>query len=114
AVHQHVRDRQGGSSEMVQQHLDRSTVVTTFTQVGYHDLEAQRRPVGSPERRALGVAGDDSGALDPVAEIVERIGYDAVRLDSLSAGRLLEPSEPVFGASLRRTEFERALHAEAA
>ena len=70
--------------------------------------------MSSPERRALGVAGDDSGALDLVAEIIERIGYDAVRLDSLSAGRLLEPSEPVFGASLRRTEFERALHAEAA
>ena len=107
-------DRQYGSSEIVQQHLDRSTVVKTLNQIGYHDLEDQRRPVGSPERRALGVASDDSGALDLVAEIVERIGYDAVRLDSLSAGRLLEPSEPVFGASLGRTEFERALHAEAA
>ena len=85
-----------------------------LNQIGYHDLEDQRRPAGSAERRALGVASDDSGALDLVAEIVERVGYDAVRLDSLSAGRLLEPGAPVFGASLGRSKFERALLVEAA
>jgi len=89
-------------------------VVKTLNQIGYHDLEDQRRPAGSAERRALGVASDDSGALDLVAEIVERVGYDAVRLDSLSAGRLLEPGAPVFGASLGRSKFERALLVEAA
>ena len=36
------------------------------------------------------------------------------RLDSLRAGRLLEAGGPVFGASLRRAEFELALRAEAA
>jgi hypothetical protein len=46
--------------------------------------------------------------------VIERIGYDTVRLDSLIAGRLLEPGGPVFGASLRRPEFELALRAEAA
>jgi predicted dinucleotide-binding enzyme len=49
-----------------------------------------------------------------VAELIERIGYDAVRLDRLSAGRLLEPGGPVFGASLHRTKFEQAVSAEAA
>ena len=53
-------------------------------------------------------------AVEVVADVIERIGYDAVRLDSLSAGRLLEPGGPVFGASLRRTEFELAVRAEAA
>ena len=43
-----------------------------------------------------------------------RIGYDAARLGSLSAGRLLEPGGPVFGASLGRAEFELALRAQAA
>src|SRR6266513_5383922 len=106
--------RRYGSSEIVQQHLERSMVVKTLNQIGYHDLEDQRRPAGSAERRALGVASDDSGALDLVAEIVERVGYDAVRLDSLSAGRLLEPGSPVFVASLGRSNFERALLVEAA
>jgi hypothetical protein len=35
-------------------------------------------------------------------------------LDSLSAGRVLEPGASVFGASLVRSEFERALLVEAA
>jgi predicted dinucleotide-binding enzyme len=107
-------DRQHGSSEIVQRRLARSTIVKTLNHIGYHELEDERRPVGSPERRALGVAGDDPGAVDVVAEVIERIGYDTVRLDSLSAGRLLEPGGPVFGVSIRRTEFELAVHAEAA
>jgi hypothetical protein len=103
-----------GSSEIVQDRLGRSTVVKAFNHIGYHELDDERRPVDSPQRRALGVAGDDPGAVDVVADVIERIGYDTVRLDSLSAGRLLEPGGPVFGVSLRRPEFERALRAEAA
>jgi hypothetical protein len=58
------------------------------------------------------VAGNDPHAVDAVAEFIERIGYDAVRLDRLSAGRLLEPGGPVFGVPLRRAEFELAVRAE--
>lgn len=49
--------------------------------------------------------------MDVVAEVIERIGYDSVRLDSLSAARLLEPGGPVFGVSLRRPEFGLAVRA---
>jgi len=107
-------DRLYSSSEIVQRRLARSTVVKTLNHIGYHEMEDDRRPEGSPERRALGVAGDDPGAVDAVAEVIERIGYDTVRLYSLSAGRLLEPGAPVFGVSLRRAEFELALHAQVA
>jgi len=107
-------DRQGGSSEIVQRRLASSTVIKALNHIGYHELDDQRRPPGSPERRALGVAADEPRALGVVADLVERIGYDAVRLDSLSAGRLLEPGGPVFGVSLQLAEFERALHARAA
>jgi predicted dinucleotide-binding enzyme len=107
-------DQKYGSSEIVQRRLARSTVVKTLNHIGYHELEDERRPVGSPERRALGVASDDPLAVGLVAEVIERIGYDTVRLDSLRTGRLLEPGGPVFGVSLRRTEFELAVRAEAA
>jgi predicted dinucleotide-binding enzyme len=113
-VQELFEDRRYGSSEIVQHRLARSTVVKTLNHIGYHELEDECRPVGSPERRALGVAGDDPDVVGVVAEVVERIGYDAVRLDSLSAGRVLEPGGPVFGASLRRPEFELAVRAEAA
>ena len=107
-------DHRYSSSEIVQRRLTGSTVVKTLNHIGYHELEDQRRPRGSPERRALGVAGDDPRAVDVVAELIERIGYDAVRFDRLSEGRLLEPGGPVFGALLHRSEFERAVRAEAA
>jgi predicted dinucleotide-binding enzyme len=113
-VREIFEDHRYGSSEIVQRRLDRSTVVKTLNHIGYEDLDDDRRPVGSPERRALGVAGDDAGALDVVAEVIERIGYDSIRLDSLVAGRLLEPGGPVFGAALRRGEFELAMGEEAA
>jgi 8-hydroxy-5-deazaflavin:NADPH oxidoreductase len=103
-----------GSSEIVQRRLPGSTVVKTLNHIGYHELEAERRPAGTPERRALGVASDDPGAADLVTELIERIGYDPVRLDTLRAGRLLEPGNPVFGAMLTRTEFEQTISGEAA
>jgi predicted dinucleotide-binding enzyme len=108
-------DRRYSSSEIVQRRLAQSTVVKTLNHIGYHEMEDDRRPAGSPERRALGVAGDDPVAAAAVAEVIERIGYDAVRLDSLSAGRLLEPGGPVFGVlPLHRGGFELALHAQVA
>ncbi|HEV3264480.1 MAG TPA: NAD(P)-binding domain-containing protein [Acidimicrobiales bacterium] len=113
-IQEMFEDRRYGSSEIVQQRLARSTIVKTFNHVGYHELEDERRPVGSPDRRALGVASDKPGAVVVVANIIERIGYDAVRLDSLRAGRLLGPGGPVFGVSLRRAEFENAVRDEAA
>jgi predicted dinucleotide-binding enzyme len=107
-------DRTRGSSEIVQERLAESTVIKTLNHLGYHQLDEERRPEGSTERRAVGVAGDDPAAVDVVADIVERIGFDTVRLESLRAGRLFEAGGPVFGASLRRSEFELAVRAEAA
>ena len=108
-IQEMFEDRRYGSSELVQRRLVRSTVVKNLNHIGYHELEDERRPRGSPERRALGVAGDDPRAVDVVAELIESIGYDAVQFDRLS-----EPGGPVFGVSLHRTEFELAVRAEAA
>jgi len=107
-------DRRYGSSELVQRRLRGATVVKALNSIGYQDLEDARRPAGSRERRAVGVAGDDRSAVDRVAHLIDRIGYDAVRLDSLREGRLLEPGGPVFGLLLPRPEFEQALHVPAA
>jgi predicted dinucleotide-binding enzyme len=98
-----------GSSEIVAGRLQRSVVVKTLNHMGYHELEENRRPRGAHDRRALGVAGDCADAVHVVAELIEAIGFDAVRLPSLSAGRALDPGNPVFGASLTRAEFEAAV-----
>ena len=113
-VREMFEDSGSGSSEIVQDRLHLSTIVKTLNHIGYHELEDERRPLGSRERRALGVAGDDPGAVAVVAEVIERIGYDAVRLDGLRAGRLLQPGGPVFGVPLGRTAFELATRVGAA
>ncbi|MFC5260755.1 NADPH-dependent F420 reductase [Kribbella qitaiheensis] len=112
-VQELFEDDRFGSSEIVQRRLARSTVVKTLNHLGYHELADDRRPAGSPERRALGVAGDRT-AVDVVAGVIEDIGYDTVRLDGLRAGRFLEPGGPVFGEALSRAEFESTVSAEAA
>jgi 8-hydroxy-5-deazaflavin:NADPH oxidoreductase len=113
-VEEMFEDRRTTSSEIVQSRLAQATVVKSLNHIGYQDLEDARRPAGSPDRRAIGVAGDDPQAVKLVEEVIERIGFDPVRLDSLSAGHLLEPGSPVFGALLSRSEFEQALQVEAA
>jgi predicted dinucleotide-binding enzyme len=102
--------QQLSSSEIVQRHLAQSTVIKSLNQIAYQDLEDGRRPAGSPDRHAIGVAGDDPDAARLVGEVVDRMGYDPVLLGSLSAGRILQPGGPVFGAVLARSEFERAIH----
>ena len=81
-------------------------------------MPANALQVGRPrlEQPLKARVSEDSvrAAVDVVAEVIERIGYDPVRLDSLRAGRILQPGGPVFGVPLRCTEFQLAMRAEAA
>jgi hypothetical protein len=99
----------GVSSEIVARRLAGATVVKALNHIGYNELEDRARPAGAPDRRAAGVAGDDAGAAATIAGVIDRLGYDPVRLDSLRAGRVLQPGGPVFGVVLTRSEFERAV-----
>ena len=101
-----------GSSEIVARRLASSTVVKALNHIGYHELESRARP-GALDRRAAGIAGDDRAAVETVAGMVDRIGYDPVRLDSLRAGRVLQPGGPLFGTVLSRADFERTVGEDA-
>jgi 8-hydroxy-5-deazaflavin:NADPH oxidoreductase len=103
----------GGSSEIVARRLSGSTVVKALNHIGYHELEDRARPAGAPDRCAAGVAGDDPASAAAIAGLVDRIGYDPVRLPSLRAGRVLQPGGPVFGIVLPRPEFEQAVYQDA-
>jgi predicted dinucleotide-binding enzyme len=102
-----------GSSELVAGRLDGSAVVKALNHIGYHELEDRARPAGATDRGAFGVAGDDPAAVAAIADLVDRLGYDPVRLDSLQAGRVLQPGGPVFGIVLPRSEFELAVDEDA-
>jgi 8-hydroxy-5-deazaflavin:NADPH oxidoreductase len=98
-----------GSSEVVAQRLYDASVVKTLNHVGYHELESHARPTGSVDRRAVGVAGDDHDSVARAATFVNRLGYDPVLLGPLSAGRVLQPGAPAFGAVLGPEDFRRAV-----
>src|SRR5258708_31079971 len=80
-VQELFEDQRYSSSEIVQRRLVGATVVKTLNHIGYHELDDERRPKGSPERRALGAAGDDPRAVDAVGDVIERIGDHALRFD---------------------------------
>ena len=103
----------GASSEIVARRLADSSVVKALNHSGYHELEDRAQPAGAPDRRATGVAGDDPAAVATIAGLVDRVGYDPVRLANLRAGRVLQPGGPVFGTVLTRPEFERAVREDA-
>ena len=102
-----------GSSEIVARRLAGSTVVKALNHVGYHELEDEARPAGAADRKAAGLAADDPAAAGAVAQLIDGIGYDPVRVGSLAAGRVLQPGGPVFGVTLNQPQFERAVNAEA-
>lgn len=85
------------SSELLQDHLPAAKVVKCFNNIFFKHLQALARPVGSPERTALPIAGDDSQAKATVAAFLDAIGYDAVDAGRLAEGRCFQPGTALYG-----------------
>src|SRR5260370_25484782 len=102
-VEEIFEDRQATSSEIVQRRLPQSTIVKSLNHIGYQDLEDARRPAGSPERRAIGLARDNSDAVEVVEDFIDPIGFDPVQFGSLTPRRPPQPAGLVFRSLLRPT-----------
>jgi len=80
-----------GTSMIVQERFPSARVVKSLNQLGYHQLEENRRSEGAPDRIAIGAAGDDRMALDKVKRLIDRLGFDPVDAGPLKNGLALEP-----------------------
>jgi predicted dinucleotide-binding enzyme len=101
------------SSEAIASHLPGTRLVKAFNTMNFRALGAEGRS-GSPadERLALFVAGDDAGAKEEVAKLIDEIGFTAVDTGSLrEGGRRQEPGSPFFGTTMSAAEARGALGA---
>jgi predicted dinucleotide-binding enzyme len=103
-----LTDPRTSSSEIVQDFLPESRVVKAFNHMGYHDLDEGARPAGSPDRKAIAIAGEPADAAE-VARIVDAIGFDPVIAGPLSDGVRLEPHTEMFGANVTADEVRTLL-----
>ncbi len=79
-------DESTTTSELLQAHLPTSRVVKAFNHVPAADITARRTPPGTPDRRALAIAGDDAPAKETVASFIDGLGFDVVDAGPLAEG----------------------------
>ncbi len=84
------------TSELLAAHLPQSTIVKAFNAIPMVQLETDGKPAGTPERRALPLAGDDAAAKALVAGLYEAFGFDTVDAGPLSAGWRFERDRPAY------------------
>jgi len=97
------------SSELLAAHLPSARVVKAFNTIYFEDLASQGSPAGSPERRALPIAGDDAEAKRLVAGFIDEIGFDVVDAGALAEGRRFEPGTAAYNVRLTAAQLAQAL-----
>jgi predicted dinucleotide-binding enzyme len=100
-----LSDPRTSTSELVQEFLPESRVVKALNHMGYHDLEDESRASGTEGRKAIAIAGDRPADVAVVADVIDRLGFDALPLDALAAGAVLQPGNPAFGADVTAAEL---------
>ncbi len=98
-----------GTSVVVQDHFSSARVVKSLNQLGYHELEENRRPKGAPGRLAVGAAGGDRAAVAAVLRFVDRLGFDPVDAGPLEHGVALQPDGSPFAVTYTAGELRDLL-----
>jgi hypothetical protein len=70
--------------------------VRAFNHLDAAAIASDATPAGTPNRRALGYAGDDPGAKKLAAELYEEFGFDAVEVGGLAEAWRLDVDQPSF------------------
>jgi predicted dinucleotide-binding enzyme len=99
------------TSELIAHHLPGAKLVKAFNAIMANDLEKDAQPSRAPGRRALPIAGDDTGAKAIVATLVDQFGFDVVDAGPLAEGWRFERARPVYCVPLDKDGLTRALKA---
>jgi predicted dinucleotide-binding enzyme len=97
------------SSELLAEHLSGSFVIKAFNTIYFEDLATQGQPSGSPNRRALPIAADDSETKRLVAGVIDDFGFDVVDAGALSEGWRFQPDTSAYNIRMTAEELRTAL-----
>jgi predicted dinucleotide-binding enzyme len=104
-------DESTTNSELLQAHLPEAKVVKTFNHIMAAQIVSDGTPAGTPDRRALAVAGDDAAAKATVAGLLDEFGFDVVDAGPLSEGWRFQREEPAYVARQNADEMRANLAA---
>jgi predicted dinucleotide-binding enzyme len=99
------------TSELLQAHLATSKVVKAFNHIYAAALTTDGLPAGSPNRRALVIAGNDPQAKAAVARLIDEFGFDVVDAGPLSESWRIQRDTPGYGPRRTADELRRDLAA---
>jgi predicted dinucleotide-binding enzyme len=110
----HIPELDAGTattSGLLQAHLPTSRVVKAFNHIYAAQLTTDGQPAGTPNRRALVIAGDDPEAKATVTRLLDQFGYDTVDAGPLQESWRIERDTPGYGPRRNADELRRDLAA---
>lgn len=99
------------TAELLQRHLPKSKVVKAFNHIYAAELTTHGMPAGSPNRRALVIAGDDEKAKAAVTKLLDQFGFDTVDAGPLAEGWRIQRDTPGYGPRRNAAELKADLAA---
>ena len=97
------------TAELLQAHLPTSKVVKAFNHIYAAQLTTDGSPAGTPNRRALVIAGDDAEAKKKVTQLLDQFGFDTVDAGPLKEGWRIQRDTPGYGPRRNAEELRRDL-----
>ncbi len=97
------------TSELLQAHLPKSKVVKAFNHIYAAELTQHGGKPGTPNRRALAIAGDDTAAKAKVTQLIDSFGFDVVDLGPLKESWRIQRDTPGYGPRRNADELRRDL-----
>ena len=95
------------TAELLQAHLPTSKVVKAFNHIYAAELTTHGLPAGTPNRRALVIAGDDAEAKATVTRLLDQFG--SVDAGPLKEGWRIQRDTPGYGPRRTAEELRRDL-----
>ena len=99
------------TSELLQERLPSSKVVKAFNHIYARELTTDGSPAGTPNRRALVIAGNDAGAKATVTKMLDQFGFDTVDAGPLSESWRIQRDTPGYGPRRKAEELRKDLAA---